>query len=430
MPPLSLQELNSLVRGTLEATLADTYWLVAELSEVRPAANGHCYLEFVEKAPRSNALVAKASGVIWRNVYGLLAAHFERTTGQRLQPGMKVLVQVSVSFHELYGYSLQVSNIDPTYTLGDVARRRQEIIDALTEDGVLTLNKELTLPRPLSRIAVISSATAAGYGDFCRQLEESGFGFTTKLFSATMQGEQVEQSVIAALNAVAEEMENWDAVAIIRGGGAVSDLNGFDTYLLAANVAQFPLPVLTGIGHERDETVLDLVAHTRLKTPTAVAAFLIETRRDETAALDLLKQRLLKAVNERMESERLHYTQIGTRFQMAATHYGSRQREQLTRLSTRMELHAKQQLQAARNTLEHTAERLPRLCAERFMLEHHRLELFEKTIHIADPARILSLGFSITLKDGKPIRNAKDLKPGDTITTRLAKGEVRSVVEK
>ncbi len=430
MPPLSLQELNSLVRGTLEATLADTYWLVAELSEVRPAANGHCYLEFVEKAPRSNALVAKASGVIWRNVYGLLAAHFERTTGQRLQPGMKVLVQVSVSFHELYGYSLQVSNIDPTYTLGDVARRRQEIIDALTEDGVLTLNKELTLPRPLSRIAVISSATAAGYGDFCRQLEESGFGFTTKLFSATMQGEHVEQSVIAALTAVAEEMDNWDAVAIIRGGGAVSDLNGFDTYLLAANVAQFPLPVLTGIGHERDETVLDLVAHTRLKTPTAVAAFLIETRRDETAALDLLKQRLLKAVNERMESERLHYTQIGTRFQMAATHYGSRQREQLTRLSTRMELHAKQQLQAARNTLEHTAERLPRLCAERFMLEHHRLELLGKTIHIADPARILNLGFSITLKDGKPIRNAKDLKPGDTITTRLAKGEVRSVVEK
>ncbi len=428
MSPLSLQELNNIVRGTLEATLDDTYWLVAELSEVRPAANGHCYLEFVEKAPRSNALVAKASGVIWRNVYSLLAAHFERLTGQRLSPGMKVLVQVSVSFHELYGYSLHVSDIDPTYTLGDVARRRQEIIDALTEDGVLTLNKELALPRPLSRIAVISSATAAGYGDFCRQLEESGFDFTTKLFPATMQGEQVEQSVIAALNAVADEAEAWDAVIIIRGGGAVSDLNGFDTYLLAANVAQFPLPVLTGIGHERDETVLDLVAHTRLKTPTAVAAFLIETRRNEVKALDLLKQRLFKAAAERIERERRQYAHIGTHFQVAATHYGSKQREQLARLSARMELHTKQYLQAARTILKGTAERLPRLCAERFLREQHRLGLLGKTIHIADPARILSMGFSITLKNGKAVHNAKNLQPGDVLTTRLAEGEVQSVV--
>ena len=280
MTPLSLYELNNVVRSTLELTLEDSYWVVAELSEVRVAGNGHCYVEFVQKEEKGGMLLAKARGNIWRNTYNLLAPYFEQETGQRLAVGLTVLVNVSVSFHELYGYSLTVLDIDPTYTLGAVAQRRKEILALLEEDGVLTLNKELTLPRPLLRIAIVSSASAAGYGDFCDQIKQSGLPFQLQLFPATMQGEGVEASVIAALEMIATEEENWDAVVIIRGGGAVSDLAGFETYLLAAHVAQFPLPVLTGIGHERDDTVVDLVAHTRLKTPTAVAAFLVERQRE------------------------------------------------------------------------------------------------------------------------------------------------------
>ena len=277
MKPLSLYELNTLVRRAVERSLPEDYWLQAELSDVRTHSAGHCYVEFVQKDTRGNALLAKARGVIWANVYRLLRPYFERETGQTFAAGIKVLVQVKVEFHELYGYSLTITDIDPTYTVGDMARRRREILLRLEEEGVLTLNKELPMPVLPRRIAVISSPSAAGYGDFCSQLSANPYGFVyeTKLFPAVMQGEQVESSVVAALNKINETFDCWDAVVIIRGGGAVSDLAGFDTYWLAYNCAQFPLPIITGIGHERDDTVLDLVAHTRVKTPTAAAEFLI-----------------------------------------------------------------------------------------------------------------------------------------------------------
>ena len=294
--PLRLSELNNLVRGVLEQTLDEAYWIVAEVSEMRVAANGHCYLEFVEKDASGTKFIAKARANIWRSTYDLLAPWFEQSTGHRLQAGLKVLVRVTATFHEVYGFSLNVIDIDPNYTLGDMERRRREILAQLREDGVLTLNKELELLRLTKRIAVISAATAAGYGDFCRQLEQSGFLFTTKLFPAAMQGEKVEESVINALDTVANEQADWDAVVIIRGGGAVSELSCFDSYLLAANVAQFPLPVLTGIGHERDDTVTDCVAHCKFKTPTAVAAFLIERRKDEWDLFSELSERLQEAV--------------------------------------------------------------------------------------------------------------------------------------
>lgn len=268
MEALTLYELNGLVRGTLERTLQAEYWLQAELSEVREAYNGHCYLEFVQKSVNGRDLVAKARGVIWAGMYRLLKPMFERETGRTLSPGLKVLVKVGVTFHELYGYSLTVTDIDPAYTLGDMARLRREILARLEADGILNDNKELSLPLSANRIAVISSATAAGYGDFCNQLLRNDYRlrFTVRLFPAVMQGEHVESSVLAALDAVMARQDDWDAVVIIRGGGATSDLSGFDTYLLAAACAQFPLPVITGIGHERDDTVIDLVAHTRVKT--------------------------------------------------------------------------------------------------------------------------------------------------------------------
>ena len=292
---LTLYELNARVRGVLETGLPDRYWLQAELSEVREAYNGHCYLEFVQKDKGGRELVARARGVIWAGVYQLLKPMFEREAGRPLAAGLKVLVRVSVSFHELYGYSLTVTDIDPAYTLGDMARLRREILARLEEDGILYANKELSLPMIVSRVAVISSATAAGYGDFCHQLllNDYRFRFDVRLFPAVMQGERVEQSVLSALEAVMNDAEGgWDVVVIIRGGGATSDLSGFDSYWLAAACAQFPLPVITGIGHERDDTVIDLVAHTRVKTPTAAAAFLVRHQLEAAMRLEEASRQL------------------------------------------------------------------------------------------------------------------------------------------
>lgn len=429
MEPLSLFELNHLVRETLDYTFRQEYWIAAEISELRVANNGHCYLEFVEKEERSNMIIAKARANIWRNNYQLIAQDFEQQTGQRLQAGIKVLVAAQVTFHELYGYSLNILDIDPTYTLGDLAKRKKEILKQLEADGVLTLNKELELPRLLSRIAVISSSTAAGYGDFCNQLEQTPFRFTTQLFPAIMQGERIEETMIAALNQIAAEMEQWDAVVIIRGGGAVSDLNGFDTYLLAANVAQFPLPVLTGIGHERDDTIIDMVAHTRLKTPTAVAAFLIERQRDELEEIRDLEQELNEAVIRRLEQERFRFEQNARRFQHAAAQYIGKQREKLLRLTKQMEMRSNALLQQQHYQLDTLPQRLERAVQQQLNQEKLRINYLEKHLQLAGPERMLQMGFTLTTCNGKVVRDAAQLKPGDKITTQFAKGKVTSTVD-
>lgn len=429
MKPLSLHEFNNLVRCAIARTLPGRYWVAAELSEVRTAAGGHCYVEFVEKGARGNGLVAKARGIIWRDVYALLAADFECATGRPLAAGMKVMVQVEASFHELYGYALRVTDIDPAYTLGDMARRRREILAQLEADGVLTLNKELPLPRPLRRIAVVSSSTAAGYGDFCHQLDNTPFAFDTRLFPATMQGDGVEASIIAALDRIAAEREEWDAVAIIRGGGAVSDLNGFDTYLLAANVAQFPLPVLTGIGHERDDTVLDIVAHTRCKTPTAVAAFLIQTMQDELSLLGETAHRLLKATEHRLQDTRRRFESAARRLHTATLEHGSRERNLLFRLSARMELCIRHRLDGEETRLTGMRQRLTQAVEHCLEIRRNRLALLGTEIAAASPERILRMGYSLTLLHGKVVSDAAQLKAGDEIVTRLATGETTSIVQ-
>ena len=411
---LSLYELNNLVRGTLEQTFHQRYWMVAELSEVRPAMSGHCYVEFVEKNPRSNALRAKASGMIWRDAFPLLAAHFEQKTGQRLAAGLKVLVEVSVVFHELYGYRLVVSNIDPSYTLGDVARQRQEIIEQLRQDGVLELNKELPLPRPLTRVAVISSSTAAGYGDFCRQLEQSGYGFTTKLFAATMQGNKVCQSIVDALDLVAEEIDCWDVVVIIRGGGAVSDLGGFDNYELAFNVAQFPLPVLTGIGHERDDTV--------------VAAFLIDRHAGELQLLDALVQRMRRAADRQMKDYQARLSLLTHRLNVGRTQFVGKERMRLLRFQSRLSVAMQQRVLAAKVRQTKLRLAMDAALTSRLMRERHRLQMLQQSVRLASPQRILGQGYSITLKDGKAVKDAALLKKGDELITILASGRVKSVV--
>ena len=407
---LSLHELNGLVKRSIRSCLPDTYWIQAELSDVRTNYSGHCYLEFVQKDASGNNLIAKARGTIWSNIFKMLKPYFEQETGQAFTSGIKVLVEVSVEFHELYGYSLTVLDIDPTYTVGDMERKRREILRQLEEEGVIDLNKELEMPILPQRVAVISSATAAGYGDFCNQLANNprGYGFRTELFSAIMQGERVEESIIAALDAIYERMEEFDVVVIIRGGGATSDLSGFDTYELAANCAQFPLPIITGIGHERDDTVLDKVAHTRVKTPTAAAEYLI-ARMDKCAdALDEMSARLTESVRRLLLWEHQRMERLKQRIPSAV----------YKRLGD-----AKYRLLSAQRDLQ--------MASRQFLsVKKHRLELLQQRLNDALPEKQLARGYSITLKDGKALKDASALKEGDMVITLLHHGKVESVVKK
>lgn len=427
--PLSLFELNALVRKSVKLCLPDEYWVQAELSDVRTNYSGHCYLEFVQKDPRGNALVAKARGMIWSNIYGMLKPYFERETGQTFTSGIKVLVKVTVDFHELYGYSLTVVDIDPAYTLGDMARRRKEIIRRLEEEGVLTLNKELEMPLLPQRVAVISSATAAGYGDFCNQLlnNSDGLVFYPHLFAAVMQGDKVEASVIAALNAVYKEVDRWDVVVIIRGGGATSDLSGFDTYDLAANCAQFPLPIITGIGHERDDTVIDMVSHTRVKTPTAAAEFLINRMRETASDLERYISYFHQTIPERIahSKERLEQwvARIPSRVQMRLQHERFRQERMAVRMNTAWQTRFLREEYRLR--LE---QRLATAIEARLQRERHRLQLAQSQVEAASPELLLKRGYSLTLKDGKAVTDASALHPGDVLTTRVAKGKFKSKV--
>ena len=376
-------ELNRIVRETIEGEMPNEYWVEAELSECREA-RGHCYLELIEKDEQTATPIAKARANCWASKWALIRPYFERTTGQRLVAGMKVLLKVYPQFHEAFGFSWIVTDIDPTYTLGDMARKRQEIIRQLKEEGVFDLQKELTLPRFCQRIAVISSETAAGYGDFCNQLSNNpyGFQFQTWLFPAIMQGEGVEGSIINALERIYDQP--FDAVVIIRGGGATSDLSGFDTLALAEHVANFPLPIITGIGHERDECILDMVSHTRVKTPTAAAALLIDH---------------LKEVLDGIEG---------------AQH-----------LITR---YAQQKLPTLRAQLTTVQEVMPLLLERRMQAERHRLALMEEKLKALDPQLLLKRGYSITLHNGRAVRDASALAPGDEIETRLERGTLHSII--
>lgn len=409
MNPLSLYELNALVRGILEDTLQEEYWVQAELSDVRVNPAGHCYFEFIQKDEHSHSLVAKARGTIWANIFRLLKPYFEEATGQLFTSGIKVLVKVAIGFHELYGYSLTVLDIDPTYTLGDMARRRREILKQLEEEGVLTLNKEIEMLQLPQRIAVISSATAAGYGDFCDQLQNNpyGFYFHTELFPAIMQGDRVEDSILSALDAINQRIDEFDVVVIIRGGGATSDLSGFETYLLAAACAQFPLPIITGIGHERDDTVLDVVAHTRVKTPTAAAEYLIASLIDAFETLNNLSLRLKEASRSLIVNNQRH----------------------LADLSAHIPFVLSQRLAKCRYELLTLGKELKQSSSTLLSNHRHRLELLQQRINDASPQKLLARGYSITLKDGKPVKDASTLNEGDELVTLFDKGEVKSCVQ-
>ena len=389
----TLRELNLMVRDAIEMELPDEYWVEAELSECRERS-GHCYMELIEKDEHTNTPVARASAKCWRQTWQLLQPHFERATGQPLHAGLKVLLHVSAQFHEAYGFSWIVTDIDPTYTIGDMARKRQEIIRQLKEEGVFDLQRELSIPMFAKRIAVISAAGAAGYGDFVRQLEDNeyGFKFEVQLFPAIMQGEQVESSIINALEqiysltATSSPLNSpFDVVCILRGGGATADLSGFDTLALAENVAQFPLPIITGIGHERDESILVMVSNSRFKSPTAAAALLIDNLLQVLTRIDSAQQRITMAISQQFAT----------------------QKARLDSLQTLLPVLAQRLLSNAR----------------------HLLELMEMQLQSYDPQLLLRRGYSITLHNGRAVRNPQQLKAGDEIETRVEKGIIKSIVQ-
>ncbi|MBR4129424.1 MAG: exodeoxyribonuclease VII large subunit [Bacteroidaceae bacterium] len=405
---LTLFELNSLVHEVIEANFDDEYWVTGELSDVStPAFGGHFYGELVQKDEEEDRIIARARITCWARTYGLLRLRFQKESGETLRKGLQVKLLVQVNFHEQYGYSLNILDIDSTFTLGDLAKRRREILQQLEKDGILHDNQELPLPRLLKRIAVISSSTAAGYGDFCKQLEQNeyGFHFDVQLFPAVMQGEHVPESIISALESILSE-QPFDLVVIIRGGGASSDLSDFDSYELAACIAQYPLPVLTGIGHERDETVLDFVAHTRVKTPTAAAAFIIEHQAEEAALLDDLYLRITHSAEERIlrEEQRLEH-----------------QKTVLPLLFTNF-------IQRKQNGLQLLCQRLMNAGNQRLEREQHRLELMKQRLNSLDPKLLLKRGYTITTCGGKIVRSIERLAEGEVLTTQTEQGEIYSKV--
>ncbi len=471
---LTLSELNQQIKDALLEAFPGTVWVVAEVSELKENRSGHCYLELVEK--EGNDIVARSRATIWSYTYRMLKPYFETTTGQLFSQGIKILVQASVEYHPAYGMSLNIKDIDPTYTVGDMALQRKEIIERLQNEGVFDMNRELELPLVPQKIAVISSATAAGYQDFMNQLDnnEHGFVFYTQLFEATMQGAETVPSIVRALEHIFTYEEFFDAVVIIRGGGATADLSSFDSYELAINITQFPLPVITGIGHEKDDTIIDLVAHTRLKTPTAVAEFLIagmERFYDhllelENGIVQLTREMLDEQIDrlERMignlessvsgfihEKER-ELSGTGNKLQRNIADFSYRKQRDLGRIKHRLEhgtsiwfVETLNEISRKHRVLKrvvgktillkqaeltHHRDVLLSVSGKRLMKEADRLRMNENTVRLLNPINVLKRGFTLTLKDDKIVKSVKDVKTGDELETRFADGNVKSKITK
>ena len=395
----------------MESSLDEEYWVEGEFADASVGFGGHFYGEVVQKDAKGKNIVARARVTCWARNYNIVNLRFQKETGEALRRGLHVKLLVKVTFHEQYGYALNILDVDSSFTLGDMAKRRREILNQLQQDGIINDNKELLLPSLLKHIAVVSSANAAGYGDFCNQLEHNDYGlfFHHHLFPAVMQGSNVEESIMTALAAIADESDRWDCVVIIRGGGATGDLSDFDSYPLAAAVAQMPIPVIVGIGHERDETVLDFVAHTRVKTPTAAAAFLIDNGTQQLARLDDLQNHIMQNVSLMCERQ-------------------LRRMEQLTVLLTSA---PRQRLLTEQHHIQMLQSRY--MQSARFMLQNAKLKLenLEARYLTLDPALQLKRGYSLTYTaEGRLLRSSADLHPGDQLITRLADGTVKSEVRR
>ena len=409
METYTLLQLNGMVRQLVESTLDGEYWVEGELLDARVAANGHFYGELVQKEDDGRVIVARARVNCWARQFAVLHMRFRHETGETLRSGIRVRILVRITFHEQYGYALNMLDADTTFTMGDMLRRRREILRQLEADGILDDNKTLALPRLTNRIAVVSSETAAGYGDFRDQLLNNPYGlrFEVDLYPALMQGAGVTDSIMQAFDRLLGSGREYHAIVVIRGGGATGDLSDFDSYPLACLVAQSPLPVIVGIGHDRDETVLDYVAHTRVKTPTAAASFLVDHQLEELSVLGSLVDGIYQGVTMRIE----------------------RERERLSRLTAVMPMAVARVCDAIRARVDVAWQRMATAIAQRIERESHRLDLISQRLSSLDPERLLRLGYSITLHEGRIVRNVEQLSPGDVITTRLEGGTITSTVQ-
>ena len=407
---ITLSELQHRIKAAVEGSLALPLWVVAEVSELKVNYSGHCYLELVEKSEptRGGTPIPRAQlrAVIWRSQWGMLSSYFQSQTGSALAAGMKIMAKVVVSYHELYGLSLQITDIDPSYTLGEVERQKQMTIAQLQRDGVWDMNRSLSLPRPLQRIAVVSSAAAAGYRDFCNELSEGGYAFITTLFDAVVQGSSAEDSICAALDEVAEQQERFDAVVIIRGGGSASDLSCFNSYRLCSYVAQFPLPVITGIGHDKDTSVTDMVAHTPLKTPTAVAAWLTDGMAREMAWLDEAAYRLADLAVAATQRARVRVERMAADVEREALRYCDRGSSRLAMLREQLVSSVGRALERQRALLDRASE----------------------VVEARSPEKILRLGFAVVRLDGRAVTSAEGLS-GREVDIQLAKGSIKAEIK-
>ncbi len=426
---MTLLELNRLISALVSDRSTQGVWVTAELSDVA-VRGGHCYMELVQKDESTGTALAKARGIIWANRFNYIAADFLSATNQRFTTGLKVMVRVSANFHPLFGLSLVIDAVNPAYTMGDLMRRRQEILRRLESEGILNDNRNLEWPNVPWRIAVISAPGAAGYGDFVNQLylNPRHIRFSTKLFEAIMQGESAPRSIVKALERVAEEMDNWDCVVIIRGGGASSDLACFDNYDIAANIAAFPLPVIIGIGHERDVTVLDYVANMRVKTPTAAAEWLISRGVNALDRLNDIAIGIHKSASDRiaMASRQLAYAQ--SMVSMLPQRAVERNRQALTRCGIALSRISSTRLAPEIGKLQKIQDSIARCAMFTVKRSQDALDSFGRLIEALSPQAILERGYSITFIDGKAVRDASQLQSGSAVTTRLAKGEFTSTV--
>jgi exodeoxyribonuclease VII large subunit len=452
---LTLLELTGMIGNTISKSFPGRYWLVSEINEIRETSNGHCYLELVEKESEGDNIVARSRATIWASTWRMLKPYFETSTSQTLSKGMMVLAEVNIEFHELYGLSLNIKDIDPVYTMGDIERRRAETIRQLEKEGIFNMNRSLLLPVLPSRIAVISSPHAAGYEDFTDQIisNQRKYRIEMTLFPALMQGNNAGKSVTDALDAVFEQESMFDVVVILRGGGSAADLNCFNGYEIAAHIAQFPLPVITGIGHERDHTIAGMVAHTDLKTPTAVAEFLTGRFREAENTIVALGGRLTTEVSRILEQNRQlivaahnnipliltsslkqkakHLKSTGSILARSSATFIQHNRHLLISEHSRFGFVIKNCLLRLKNREEEVRKRiLPGNTREFIRKRADRLLLHETTFGLVDPENILKKGYALVIKDGKIIKNAVDIEPENVLETKFHDGRIKSKVLK
>lgn len=427
---ISLVEFNRRIGGLLHDASVQRCWVVAETSDVRQSG-GHCYLELVQKDAQTGQTLARMRGIVWASVYARLRCEFERATGQPFASGMNVMVEVSANFHEQYGLSVVITGINPTYTLGDMARQRLEILNRLRREGIIDMNKQLPWVDVAQRVAVISAAGAAGYGDFMNQLHNnpSGIKFYTCLFPAVMQGQSTVTSVIAALERINDYADLFDCVVIIRGGGSTSDLNSFDNYDLAANVAQFPLPVICGIGHDRDNTVVDSVASVRVKTPTAAAEWLLDRAQSALDHVNALTDMVVDSATQMLSGARQQLAYFTSGIPLMADNIVVRHRARLQQIAAAIPVVAARRIDGAGKDLAFASQRLAMAARQCVANERQRVTGLEKQVELLSPDRVLRRGYSLTLRDGHVVTSVSSLRAGDSLVTRFADGERTSVVE-